>query len=822
MKGTGIQDLLRLFKGHLLRKGENAPAETPLLDSRIENIPFGAVFFAIKGKNHNGHAFIAELASKGLKTAVVSEDPELPENLQINLIRVNNTLNALQRWAAFHRSAFEAPVIGITGSNGKTIVKEWLYQLLREDLSIVRSPKSYNSQIGVPLSVLLIEEEHELAIFEAGISHPGEMEKLGNIILPDIGILTNIGHAHSENFASRKEQIQEKIKLFEFSEKIIYCSDDAEAEELIREKYSGKELIGWGSGKNAWLKQLALVPSASQCKIELEYPGGRFEIEIPFTDEASVKNAVCCCAVMLCMGYQPDTLIRRFYSLTPIEMRLEILNGINNCTLINDSYNSDIRSLEIALDFMNQHRRGQQRTVVLSDILQDKQNDTELYKQIGLLLSEKGVDRLIAIGEKISKCDAYFKGKKSYYRTTAEYLSAIQSSEFRDEIILIKGARSYGFERISKRLQQKAHETVLEINLNALAHNFSYYRNKLLPGTKMMAMVKAFSYGSGGAEIASLLEFNRCDYLAVAYPDEGIDLRRAGIRLPIMVMNPVAGSFGQMLRFRLEPEIYSFKILQDLIHELRHEKQQAIPVHLKIDTGMHRLGFEPDEIPRLTELLSENPRIEIASVFSHLAASDVPELDAFSLQQMHLLEQAYQQICRKLTYKPMKHILNSAGISRFPDAQLDMVRLGVGLYGIGVSTEDQQRLENVSTLKTIISQIKKIQPGETVGYSRKGIVNKETLIATIPIGYADGFSRQLGNGRGEVIIRGHRAPVIGNVCMDMTMINISSIPDVQEGDEVIVFGKDLSVTEIASKLNTIAYEILTSVSARVKRVYLRE
>ena len=817
-----IEQLAKIIDGKIIRKGTQVHVSTPLLDSRIPDIQADAVFFAIKGKQHDGHQYLTDLALRGLQTAVVSEDVSLPEHLLIHLIKVEDTTLALQQWATFHRAGFEKEVIAITGSNGKTIVKEWLFQLLREDLNIVRSPKSYNSQVGVPLSVLQTNENHELAIFEAGISHPGEMEKLELILQPNTGILTNIGHAHSENFVDRNQHLEEKCRLFPSCNTIVYNADDKEIDTYLNSHFPKKNLLSWGKSFDCYLRILQVVPDKKHTRITVDYKKEMQTLLIPFSDKASIENALTCSTYLLYRGMSFNTLRQRLLQLTPIEMRLELLTGNNNCMLINDAYSSDIASLRIALDFLHQQKQELDRTVILSDILQDRQDPIELYAQVGKLLNEKKIDRLIGIGTSVQAVSKWFEGEKFFFDSTAEFLHYFQPSMFHDEMILVKGARSFGFERIIKKLQQKTHETVLEINLNAMAHNLSWYRSKLEKGTKIMAMVKAFSYGSGSAEVASLLEFNRCDYLAVAYADEGVDLRRAGIRLPIMVMNPVRGSFETMMRYQLEPEIYSFTILRELIETIEKGEQQEISIHIKIDTGMHRLGFLPEEVEEMLTLLKVYPQIKVVSVFSHLAASDISELDDFSREQMRKLHAAYKTISDELGYHPMKHILNSAGITRFPEAHWDMVRLGIGLYGISSAPEDQKNLQPVSTLKTIVSQIKEVNKEDTVGYSRNGKLHRRSRIATLPIGYADGFSRKLGNGNGHVLINGQRAKTVGNICMDMCMIDITDLKDVSEGDEVIVFGKELSVNELASACGTIAYEILTSISARVKRVYVRE
>jgi len=798
-----------------------------LIDSRKLSNAETSLFFAIKGDRHDGHSYIQELFEKGVHHFVVSK---LPENSQqytgANFILVADTLIALQVLCANHRKQFHVPVIGITGSNGKTIVKEWLYQLMREDKNIVRSPKSFNSQVGVPLSVWQLTEEHTIGIFEAGISMPNEMKALEAIIQPTIGLITNIGQAHDENFENQNQKVKEKLKLFSNAEALIYCKDYLSVHNHIIEDKSFQEvkLFTWSKKTRADLLIGRITKNDNDCEIQGIFKNDFIRINIPLTDEASIENAIHCWAMMLYLGYENAVIAERMKFLSPVAMRLELKEGINNCSIINDSYNSDLGSLGIALDFLNQQKQHPKKTLVLSDILQSGRNEETLYKEVAELIHKKGISRLIGIGEAISSQAHQFNIEKVFYKSTNDFLQNYTNSFFRDETILLKGARAFGFEAISKVIQQKAHETVLEINLNSIVHNLNYFRSKIKADTKIMAMVKAFSYGSGSFEIANILQFHRVDYLAVAYADEGIELRKAGITMPIMVMNPEEQSYDAMIQYNLEPEIYSFRVLnlfEETLKRSDRTNHQPIAIHIKLDTGMHRLGFEEADINELIVRIQNNKHVTIKSIFSHLAASDEAEHDDFTWLQIKKFNAMSEQIKSHFAYPIIKHILNSAGISRFPDAQFEMVRLGIGLYGIGANATEQAQLQNVSTLKTSISQIKNIPANETIGYSRKGIAKRDMQIATVPIGYADGLSRKLSNGKGKMMVKGQAAPIVGNVCMDMCMIDITDIK-ANENDEVIVFGDALPITAVANDVGTIAYEVLTNVSRRVKRVYYQE
>jgi alanine racemase len=818
-----IQGIASILHAKVLKSSENSIIRHILLDSRKLSSPENSIFFAIKGARNDGHKYIQDLYNKGIRNFVISDGLIVTDSfVDCTFLLVENTLQSLQLLARYHREQFTIPVIGVTGSNGKTIIKEWLFQLLREDKNIVRSPKSYNSQVGVPLSVWEIQEENELAIFEAGISEPGEMRNLASIIQPTLGVISNIGGAHGENFENEKQKVVEKLLLFENCSLIVYCKDYTEIHEQLTTSniFKGAELFSWSRKSKANLQIGRIEKAANTSTIQGIFKNDFLSITIPFVDDAYIENAINCWAILLTLGIQKSIIEERMQLLSPVAMRLELKEGINNCSIINDSYNSDLGSLSIALDFLYQQKQHAKRTLILSDILQSGKDEVQLYKEVAELVNKKKVSRIIGIGEAISRQGKSFHCEKSLYLTTSEFLNRYNSSLFKDETILIKGARAFGFEQISKILQQKAHETVLEINLNAFVHNINYYRSIVDKKTKLMAMVKAFSYGSGSFEIANILQFQRIDYLAVAYADEGVELRKSGIILPIMVMNPEEQSFDAMLNYNLEPEIYSFRLL-GLFSEVVKRIGKHINIHIKLDTGMHRLGFEENDIPELIVRIKNNKFLVIKSVFSHLAASDEKEHDLFTKQQIASFLEMSHQFQSHFDYPILRHILNSSGIARFGYAQFEMVRLGIGMYGISSNEYEQMNLQNVSSLKTIVSQIKTVSPPDTIGYNRKGLILKPTRVATVPIGYADGYNRKLGNGNGKMIINGQIAPTIGSICMDMCMLDVTNL-NVNEGDEVIVFGDNYSINQIAKDIGTIPYEVLTNVSRRVKRVYYQE
>lgn len=793
-------------------------------DSRSIASAANTLFVALKTPRNDGHKYIGPLYEKGVRCFLISDKSFPCDNFPLAAFLLHaDTLQALQQLAALKRARFKKPVLAITGSNGKTVVKEWLFQLMGEDKIICRSPKSFNSQIGVPLSVWQLEKKHALGIFEAGISQPGEMEKLEKIIRPSEGIITNIKAPHDENFSSRKEKASEKLKLFLRCEKIFYCSDHKEIASCLKEKaFSHVKKIDFGKNRQAALRITSVKKEAGRTMISGIYRRKKISINIPFDDDAAAENAMHCWLYLLNEGYKQEVISARMKSLAPVAMRLELKQAVNNSSLVNDSYSSDLESLSIALDFLNRQHQHPKKTLILSDIIQSGKKEKDLYKEVAALLQAKKVNRLIGIGPAIAAHKKFFKTDSEFYLSTERFLDAFNPSHFSNEAILLKGARQFGFERIGSLLQQKSHDTVLEINLNNVVHNLNYYRSLLKPGTGIMGMVKAFSYGSGSYEIAGTLQHHHVNYLAVAYADEGVELRKGGIRLPVMVMNPEPQSFHDLLHYELEPEIFSNRIF-DLFSAFAKEQgsKHSPRIHIKIDTGMHRLGFEEKELDELVAKIKSARHLKIGSIFSHLAASDEPELKTFTQQQLETFSRASEKIMAALSYRPLLHICNSAAIKRFPKAQLDMVRLGIGMYGVGADAEEQKYLLNAGTWKTTISQIKQLQPGETVGYSRKGVVNRPARIATVPVGYADGFSRRLGNGKGCMYVNGVKAPVIGNVCMDMCMLDITGIP-ASEGDTVIIFNSPETLAALARMSDTIPYEILTSISPRVKRVYLEE
>ena len=848
-----------------------------LIDSRIFIPTNNSLFFAIDGQRHDGHNFITDLYQKNVKNFVISKEiPEISKLKDANFILVDNSIDALQKLAQFHRQQFNIPIVGITGSNGKTIVKDWLSQLLENKKTVLKSPKSYNSQVGVPLSVWELNKNYECAIFEAGISQINEMDKLQQIIQPEIGIITNIGDAHQENFPDIETKINEKLKLFENSVQIFYCKDYQLIDNILRtnNKFNTKQLFSWSKTLHGTLKvpcndnrqtrpdleiqkiikknnttkiqaifkrltdkqilENRLTDNSQKPEARSQKPEARSQrltIKIPFTDDASIENAIHCLLFLLVQF--PETINNeilkaksqkpkaksQFMKLLPVEMRMEQKSGINNCTIINDSYNCDFASLRIALDFLSLDSRHNKTTLILSDIHQVGKNQVELYSEISKILHKNNISRFIGIGYKISENSHSFQLKKHFYKTTEEFIENISNINFNNETILLKGAREFKFEKIANILQKKNHRTVFEINLQAVVHNLNEYRSLLKPDTKILVMVKAFAYGVGNYEIANILQHERIDYLGVAYTDEGVELRKAGINIPIIVMNPDTDNFNDFISYNLQPEIYSFDILEQFYTQLHGKINNSFPIHLKIETGMNRLGFVEADIPKLIHTLKKYNKLRVESIFSHLAGSPDSIFDEFTEQQISEFEKISSFIQKEFQYPIMQHLLNSAGIERFPKAQYDMVRLGIGLYGIS-APKTNLSLQNIGTLKSRISQIKTVTKNQTIGYDRKGKVQQKTIIAIIPIGYADGLNRRLSNGKGKVLIKNkHFAPIIGNICMDMCMLDITNIP-AKVNDEVIIFGDKYPVSKLASQLDTIPYEILTSIPQRVKRIYV--
>lgn len=794
------------------------------IDSRTVFDAGSSLFFALKTERNDGHRYIPDLVHSGVKAFVVSdEQTDFGSFPEAAFIIVPDTLKSLQRLAAWHRGQFQIPVVGITGSNGKTIVKEWLFDVLG-DIGVIRSPKSYNSQVGVPLSVWNLSPEYKLAIFEAGISKPGEMAQLQEIIKPTVAILTNIGEAHQENFTSKRETLLEKMDLFQSCETVIYCKDqELVHQEIVGEKsFAGKKLVGWSFSDEKADLFLRKKQTSGGTEIAVINNGNLYRIFLPFQDAASLENAAHCLAFVLTKNYASGKVLEAFAHLQPVAMRLEVKDGINNCLLINDYYNSDINSLGIALSFLSNHAQPpyRRKTVILSDIQQSGIPDEQLYREIARMIAANKTGRLIGIGERLKRFSNLFEVPSVFYESTSAFLESFDPESFNQECVLLKGARDFHFERISSALQKKYHQTVLEINLNALVENLNFFRSLIKPETKIMVMVKAFSYGSGMAEIARILQFHKVDYLAVAVADEGIELRQAGIDVPIIVMNPEKHSFENMIEFRLEPNIYSEEIFDSFRKALQQSAVVRYPVHLKIDTGMRRLGFDSESsVESLMNKVVGQEEMVVRSVFSHLAGSDEAIHDDFTLGQVRRFEKLCALITDRLPYKIIRHILNSAGIERFSGYQFEMVRLGIGLYG--VSAAGNVQVKTISTLKTCISQIRNVRKGETVGYGRKGVASDDMQIAVIPVGYADGYDRRLSNGVGKVFVRNQIARTIGVICMDMCMIDVTGL-NVAVGDEVELMGEHILVSQIAEEIGTIPYEFLTGISQRVKRIYIQE
>lgn len=805
-----FSDLNKFIDQSELSLSVDRPVHYLITDSRKALVQEGSAFFAINGQHHDGHQYIPSLYKVGIRQFVIEKEIPVHQFSGANFLKVRSTVEALQKIAATLRSQFSIPIVGITGSNGKTIIKEWLYQLLSKEYVIVKNPGSYNSQLGVPLAVWQLQPHHTLGIFEAGISKPGEMERLENIIKPTIGIFTNIGTAHDENFTDAGQKINEKLKLFRNVHTLIYCADQPDVSKLIAQsKIPG---LSWGFSSTADIRVTKVNRSYT-----IVWNETRVQLELPFSDRASVENAFHCIALMLLLKVDASHIQERVRTLRSVPMRLELKEGINQCMVIDDTYNNDLAGLQISLDFLQHQSQKANKTVILSDVLQSGLSEQELTDQLANIIGKSGLKKFIGIGPVLFRHAEKFNVPAQFYKSTLDFIESFDFSTFHQEVILVKGARTYGFEKVVAQLQRKVHGTVMEVDLGALIFNLNYFKSKLKPGTKVMVMVKAFAYGSGSVEVANVLQYHQVDYLGVAYADEGIELKKNNITVPIMVMNPSEEGFQGILNFNLEPELYSFKILHEFISFL---KGRQCRVHIKADTGMHRLGFEEGDFEQLAAILQQNRNLEVASVFTHLAGSDEAEHDSFSNRQAGQFMKFATALTAALGYQPLFHVLNTPGILRLPQWQLDMVRLGVGLYGID-PTDNQHVLKTVTTLKTVISQIRTVKKGESVGYSRKGKAIHDMTLATIAVGYADGYSRAFSGGTGEVLVNGKRAPVVGNVCMDMTMIDITGI-DAKEGDEVILFGEELPIQELAARIKTIPYEILTNTSERVKRIFVAE
>ena len=795
-----------------------------LTDSRSLVFPETTLFFALRTKVGDGHRYVADLYRRGVRNFVVGTLPAEHETAfpDANFLQVMSPLKALQRLAERHREEHDIPVIGVTGSNGKTVVKEWLYQLLSPTLHVTRSPKSYNSQVGVPLSVCLLGEHSEIGIFEAGISQPGEMAALRAIIQPTIGVMTNIGPAHQENFESVEEKCHEKLSLFQDAKVLVYCADDAVVDECVATSLLRGERLAWSRrNPSAALFVSAVETLERGTRITYRFHGAEAAMTIPFTDDASTVNCIHCLAVLLSLNFSAEEIASRMKRLEPVAMRLEVIQGVRNCTLINDTYNSDAASLDIALDFMARRPeiQNKQKVLILSDMFQTGLPATELYAKVAELLNRRAIDHFIGVGPEISHAHSLFLMKKSFFPSGEALADSGLLATLHDSLVLIKGSRPFGFEKITAALSLRVHETTLHVNLDALAGNLNYYRSFMKPETKMVCMVKASAYGAGSVEVAKTLQDRGVNYLAVAVADEGAELRRAGITAGIIVMNPEMTAFKTLFDYELEPEVYNFKLLDALIKAAEKEGIQGFPVHIKLDTGMHRLGFDPRlDLPALIDRLHHQTSVIPRSVFSHFVGSDSPDFDDFSARQFALFDEASKTLQAAFPHKILRHICNSAGIERFPERHLDMVRLGLGLYGI--DPIDNRSLQNVTTLRTTILQIRECPKGDSVGYSRRTVLERDSRIAAIPIGYADGLNRHLGNRRGYCLVNGQRADYVGNICMDVCMIDVTDT-DCREGDTVEIFGDNLPPAELARLLDTIPYEILTSVSDRVKRIYFQ-
>lgn len=796
-----------------------------LTDSREVFNPEQTLFFALKTSNNDGHKFVDELYNLGVRNFVVQAMlPEWKILRDANFLHVKDSLDALQKIAIFHRNEFQIPVIGITGSNGKTIVKEWIYQLLESQKNITRSPRSYNSQIGVPLSVWQLNKDSEIGLFEAGISMPNEMTRLQKIIQPTIGVFTNIGDAHQENFKNLKQKCLEKLELFINCDVIVCEEGNPLLDECMEAACLTQKRFTWSYNKRSSSQLIIekVLKTDTTATITYSFLQMPLTVELPFTDDASIENVTSAIAVAMYLMTPHNIIQEKVRQLEPVAMRLDVRRGKNNNIIVNDTYNSDINSLKIALSFLGQQSTEEtsKRTLILSDILQSGFSDEALYRSVLDLAHSANVGKIIGVGKNISEQEKIFANMPHiFFDSTQQFIDSGIWNEFREETILLKGSRNFGFERITELIEQKTHETVLDINLDAIVHNYKYYRSRLKPSTKIICMVKADAYGSGSEEVAKTLQYHKCDYLAVATADEGSVLRKSGIKTPIIVLNPEVGGFNDLFEAYLEPEVYNFRILEAFIKEAQRRGISDYPIHIKLDTGMHRLGFTEEDLPALIERLDSQGALRVVSVFSHLAASESWVFDNFTEQQISLFKKLAAILQQGINYPICRHILNSAGIERFPDEQMDMVRLGISLYGISAS--GIEGLKNVCTLRSTILQIKHIKAGETVGYGRKGYLDHDADIATIRVGYADGLSRQFGNGVGKVMVKGKLIPVVGNICMDLSMIDVTGL-DVKEGEPVILFGDDLPVTELAGQIDTIPYEILTSVSSRVKRIYFRE
>lgn len=876
--GKKMNDLLTIGSiavvtgGRLLGEGSRTVRHLAT-DSRSLPGTQDVMFLAIRGNNHDGNDYLEEVYERGVRCFLTDHDPDLQGMEEASFCVVKDVMKALHTLAAKRRQAFTGHLLAITGSNGKTIVKEWLWQMLRQETGVIRSPRSYNSQLGVPLSLWQLSGKYETAIIEAGISMPGEMDRLEQIIGPDTGILTNIGTAHSENFSSDTQKLREKLQLFRRCKTLVYradlhvegrpvgaCLSDLPVKKagwLLKGGTNGFRVSGKSRDTNpaghdgqtshgaakgdapdslresdrddrtgeaaemsltgdVLYRYRVTARTGEAVQVSLDHGGRENRFTLPFTDDASVENILHVVTFCLEFGISAERIRVLLGGLEPVEMRLQTLKGIHGTTLVNDVYNSDLAGLRVALDVLMQQGSHNEKAVILSDLFQSGMEDEDLYAEVARLLAFRKADRVIGIGPAISGQHSQFPAGSRFFKDTSTFLQEFDPRELENAAVLIKGARKFRFEDITDRLQLQVHKTVLEINVTEMVRNLNYFRSLVKPSTKIMVMVKALSYGAGSYEIAEFLQHEKIDYLAVAFPDEGIRLRRAGVKLPVMVMNTDAADYGKVLSYGLEPEIFSREGLLEFVSVCRYMGVSDQPVHIKLDTGMHRLGFVKEELAWLAGTLAEG-EVKVRSLFTHLAGSGDPALDEFTHRQLASFREMAAYIGESTVETPMLHALNSAGIERFPEYQMDMVRIGIGLYGQGV----KRQLDPVSTFRTVISQVRELQPGETVGYGRSGKVDRPSRIATIPVGYADGINRHLGNGQFSFLVNGTMVPTIGNICMDMTMLDVTGT-EAAPGDTVELFGKNCSVSRMAEQLDTIVYEILTSIPERVKRVYIRE
>ena len=786
-------------------------------DSRNIYSTLKTAFIAINTPKNSGEKYIAQAIEKGIKI-IISEN-FYPEYDGITWIIVENSVKFLQDLAHYHIENQPIKTIGITGSNGKTIVKEWLYQCLWNEFPTVKSPKSFNSQIGLPISLLQTSEKHQVGIFEVGISKPQEMNTLEEIFSPKIGILTHIGTAHSSNFENELQLIKEKLILFKNSEIIIYNGDNEQVCKEIKTQYSDKKLISFGLKTHNDVKIICDYKDRNQ-EILVQYFSEKLSFPANQRDEATLTNALAVICILKEFGFTNEKIVEKINNLKAVEMRLESVNGVRNNLIINDSFNLDLDSLIIAYQFINQYNRDE-KTLVLSDIFDVKNDDVSLYHKVAEITNQQNFKQIFLVGNQISRFQEKFNAKTYTFSTTKELLESQQLNSIENQLILLKGARIFEFEKIKSHLELQKHDTVLEINLNAILHNINVHKSLLKPETKMCAMVKAYSYGLGGYEIAEFLQHHHIDYLGVAYADEGVDLRKNGITTPILVMNPEQGSYDVIIDYNLEPEIYSLRVLELFANQLQLKGiQQKYPIHIKVETGMHRLGFKEHEIDELVENLKKY-NVKVASIFSHLSSADVPEEDDYTMEQIHTFQRVSSKISEALGYQPIRHILNTAGITYYSDYQFEMVRIGIGMVGISANPKVKKQLQSAVTFKTVISQISEVKQGESIGYNRKYKAEKDTRIATIPVGYADGIPRLIGNKKGFVGIHNQKVSIVGNICMDMLMVDLQNIK-AKEGDEVIIFNGNPTLEEFSGYCQTIPYEVLTSISRRVKRIYIKD